>query len=252
MDTNEKGHMPAVGVNVQDRLLDAAEELFCEHGFDGTSVRDIAGAAGCNVASVNYYFGGKEKLYAEVWRRHLLRMRDMRIASIERVMSDTISKPTLEGLLRSYSRAFLEPLVEGEKSFRFVRLMAREMIERHLPKGMFVKEMILPVMTVLQKALVQICPGLEESEVQLVILSVVGQLMHVIAAETMFEQSGEPQVPRFDLSDVVEHIVAFSAAGIRAYAETKNSKLPPSPELRRTEPFVASAEKGKTQNGGKA
>jgi AcrR family transcriptional regulator len=222
-------------------LLDAAEELFCEHGFDGTSVRDIAGSAGCNVASMNYYFGGKEKLYAEVWRRHLLRMRDMRIASIERVMSDTISKPTLEGLLRSYSRAFLEPLVEGEKSFRFVRLMAREMIERHLPKGMFVKEMILPVMTVLQKALVQICPGLEESEVQLVILSVVGQLMHVIAAETMFEQSGEPQVPRFNLSDVVEHIVAFSAAGIRAYAETKNSKLNPPNGWRI-----------KTQNGGKA
>jgi len=45
--------------SVQDRLLDAAEELFCEHGFDGTSVRDLAAAAGCNVASVNYYFGGK-------------------------------------------------------------------------------------------------------------------------------------------------------------------------------------------------
>jgi hypothetical protein len=66
---------------------------------------------------------------------------------------------------------------------------------------------------------------LEESEVQLVILSIVGQLMHVIAAETMFEQSGELGVPRFGFSEIVEHIVAFSAAGIRAYAETKNSKL---------------------------
>jgi AcrR family transcriptional regulator len=211
--------------SVHDRLLDVAEELFCEHGFEGTSVRDIAGDADCNIASVNYYFGGKDKLYVEVWRRYLLRMRDMRIASIERVMSRTGGKPTLEELLRSYSNAFLEPLVEGEKRFRFVRLMAREMIDRHLPEGMFVKEMILPVMTVLQKALVQICPGLEESEVQLVILSVVGQLMHVIAAETMFEQSSELGVPRFGFSEIVEHIVAFSAAGIRAYAETKNSKL---------------------------
>jgi len=210
--------------SVQDRLLDAAEELFCEKGFDGTSVRDLAAKAGCNIASVNYYFGGKEKLYLEVWRRHLAGMRDMRIASVERVMSDTISKPTLEGLLRSYSRAFLEPLVEGEKSFRFIRLMAREMVDRHLPKGIFVEEMILPVMVALQKALMQICPGLKEEEARLTILSIVGQLMHVIAAKTMFEQVGGPQVPKLDLNEMVNHIVKFSAAGIRAYIETKNSK----------------------------
>jgi AcrR family transcriptional regulator len=220
--TDSGSHKP-----VQERLLDAAEELFCDKGFEATSVRDLASAAGCNIASVNYYFGGKDKLYVEVWRRHLLRMRDMRVASIERVMSESGGKPTLEELLKSYSNAFLEPLVEGEKSFRFIRLMAREMIERHLPEGMFVKEMIMPVMTALQKAILQICPGLNEPEVQLVILSIVGQLMHAVAAKTMFEQSGELGVPRFGLSEIVEHIVAFSAAGIRAYAEAKNSKLNP-------------------------
>jgi AcrR family transcriptional regulator len=208
--------------SVQERLLDAAEELFCEKGFEGTSVRDIASAADCNIASVNYYFGGKDKLYVEVWRRHLLQMRDMRIASIERVMSETGGKATLEELLRSYAIAFLEPLMEGEKSFRFIRLMAREMIDRHLPEGMFVKEMILPVMAALQKTLLQICPWLENGKARLVVLSVVGQLMHAVAAKTMFEQSGEPEAPKFDLSEIVEHIVAFSAAGIRAYAEEKS------------------------------
>ena len=61
---------------VRDRLLDSAEELFCEYGFDGASIRDIAASADCNIASVNYYFGGKEKLYQEVWRRHLMIMLD--------------------------------------------------------------------------------------------------------------------------------------------------------------------------------
>ncbi len=55
------------------------------------------------------------------------------------------------------------------------------------------------------------------------ILSIVGQLMHAVAAKTMFEQSGKPEVLKFDLSEIVEHIVAFSAAGIRAYAETKKT-----------------------------
>jgi len=79
MSTSDNPTVAGSDKPVQERLLDAAEELFCEHGFEGTSVRDIAAAAGCNIASVNYYFGGKEKLYLEVWRRHFNLMRQARI-----------------------------------------------------------------------------------------------------------------------------------------------------------------------------
>ncbi|MHC4555307.1 MAG: TetR/AcrR family transcriptional regulator, partial [Planctomycetota bacterium] len=55
--------------DARDRLLDAAEALFCEKGFEGVSVRELTATAGCNLAAVNYYFGGKEKLYTEMFRR---------------------------------------------------------------------------------------------------------------------------------------------------------------------------------------
>lgn len=45
------------------QILGAAEELFAEKGFDGTSVRDIAHLAGVNLAMISYYFGSKEKLF---------------------------------------------------------------------------------------------------------------------------------------------------------------------------------------------
>ena len=45
-------------------ILEVAERLFSEKGFDGTSVRDIAGQAGVNLAMISYYFGSKEKLMA--------------------------------------------------------------------------------------------------------------------------------------------------------------------------------------------
>ena len=206
---------------VQDRLVDAAEELFCEHGFDGASVRDIATAAQCNIASVNYYFGGKDKLYLEVWRRHLVVMRDTRIASIRNVMSQEGTEPTLENLLTSYANAFVEPLVDKRTSCRFMKLMAREMVDEHLPRNVLVDEMIIPVMTALQQALIRICPGLDGVKARLAILSVVGQLVHTICAETMLKHSDNPEMPKFDLTEVVKHIVKFSAAGIRAYAEEK-------------------------------
>jgi len=206
---------------VRDRLLDAAEELFCEHGFEGASIRDIAASADCNIASVNYYFGGKENLYEEVWHRHLITMRNSRIASIDKVMSQNQGQPRLEDLLRSYANAFIEPLVGESRKGWFIKLMSREMIDRHLPPNMFVEEMIIPVMTALQQALVKICPGLEESKARLAILSVIGQLIHTVGVKAMFEWTDNPDIPKFELTEVVNHIVKFSAAGIRAYAEEK-------------------------------
>jgi AcrR family transcriptional regulator len=47
----------------RSQILIAAEELFAEKGFDGTSVRDIAHLAGVNLAMISYYFGSKEKLF---------------------------------------------------------------------------------------------------------------------------------------------------------------------------------------------
>lgn len=46
----------------QLQIIQTAEKLFADKGFDGTSVRDIADDAGVNVAMISYYFGSKEKL----------------------------------------------------------------------------------------------------------------------------------------------------------------------------------------------
>jgi len=208
-DTNGRG--------VQDRLIEAAEELFCQRGYNDTSVRDIAAAADCNVASVNYYFGGKDSLYLEIWRRRLAQMRESRLASIDRVMSSG-GQPQLEELLRSHAVSFFEPLIEGDRQCRFINLMAREMIDPHLPREMFVAEMVNPVMSAMSKALMEICPWLNETTSGVVILLMVGQLIHAVCARELFEQSGQSDQFKLNLEDIVEHIVKFSAAGIRAYA----------------------------------
>ncbi|MBW7990989.1 MAG: TetR/AcrR family transcriptional regulator [Planctomycetes bacterium] len=207
---------------VRGRLLDSAEELFCEQGFEGTSVRDIAASAKCNIASVNYYFGGKEKLYREVWRRHLITMRDTRIASIDKVMSQNDGKPSLEELLKSFAEAFLGPLVDESRARRFCKLMAREMIDQHLPANMFVDNIITPTLAAMRGALVRACPGLDESKIPFVVFSIVGQLLHVLHVKAMFEQSDETALPKFDLAQAIDHIVKFSTAGIWAYVEEKS------------------------------
>ncbi len=216
VDRDTHGEVTEKGV--QDRLVEAAEDLFCRRGYNETSVRDIAANAGCNVAAVNYYFGGKENLYLEVWRRRLAFMRQTRLTSIEKVMS-TSTEPQLEDLLRSYAISFIEPLIDGSPKSRFVSLMAREMIDPHLPRDMYLKEMVAPVLDALGKALLRICPWLDQSNVSLVIFSVVGQmLMHTVCVKEMFEPSDHPELSKINLDTIVDHVVKFSAAGIRGYA----------------------------------
>jgi AcrR family transcriptional regulator len=202
--------------DVRKRLLDAAEKLFSERGFDNTSVRDITAEAKCNVAAVNYHFGNKEKLYADVWRNHLLLLRDRQIESIEKVMSESPGPPCLEDLLRSFAETFIGSLVDESRSSRLLKLMMREMIDRHLPPDVFADEVIKPTLGAMQKALTRTCPGLKESQVALIVLSIVGQLIHAIRIRTFFEQSEQKGLLNFDMAEMIEHIIEFSAGGIRA------------------------------------
>ncbi len=206
--------------NVKDRLLDAAEGLFCEQGFKGTSIRDIAASAGCNIASVNYYFGSKEKLYEKVWQRYLIPMRDARIASINKVISQAKAQPNLEDLLRSFADTFVGSMADTSRASRLSKLLAREYIDSHLPTNMFVNEVMTPTITAMHRALVKTCPDLDESKILLMVFSVVGQLVHLVHIKTMFEHGGDDlSMPIFDSDEAINHIVKFSAAGIRAYTD---------------------------------
>ena len=55
--------------STKERILNAAEALFAQHGFAGTSLRLVTGRADVNLAAVNYHFGSKENLVAEVFRQ---------------------------------------------------------------------------------------------------------------------------------------------------------------------------------------
>jgi hypothetical protein len=68
---------------------------------------------------------------------------------------------------------------------------------------------------------VKACPGLDESKVPLVVLSIVGQLVQLAHIKTMLEQVSDSGLPVFNLAEAIDHVVTFSAAGIQAYAEDK-------------------------------
>jgi AcrR family transcriptional regulator len=64
-------------IDKKDHILDVAEKVFSEHGFDGASTRMISGEANVNMAMLNYYFGSKEGLFIAVVERKITSFQDI-------------------------------------------------------------------------------------------------------------------------------------------------------------------------------
>jgi AcrR family transcriptional regulator len=64
-------------IDKKDHILDVAERVFSELGFDGASTRTISGEAGVNMAMLNYYFGSKEGLFLAVFNRKIRSFKDL-------------------------------------------------------------------------------------------------------------------------------------------------------------------------------
>ena len=83
------------------RILDSAERLFADKGYEGVSMRTIAAEAQVNLASIVYYFDSKEGVFLNVLKRHMQDIQEARYAAIKKIDEE----PSLEG----YIRAFIEP-----------------------------------------------------------------------------------------------------------------------------------------------
>ena len=205
--------------DTHERILSAAQKLFASKGYDATSVRDITADAGCNVASVNYHFGGKDNLYLETFRSMLNALRDRRIAVLDQLMEQDPA-PSLEEYLKTFADGFLDPLVGESRGHLFLGLVSREMMTPRLPREVFLDEFIGPLMERATSALAKFGPPLEPETARMCTMSLVGQLLHVLKTYHLFTGHERSNLMPERLADHVAHFVKFSAGGIRACADS--------------------------------
>jgi AcrR family transcriptional regulator len=102
----------------QERILDAAEEYFSEHGFDGVSIRDVATAAGVDTALLHYYFDTKKGLFDAVFRRRAEILNRMRIESINAYVAAMGDKVTVEGAVEAFTGPLFDLAAQGDPRWK--------------------------------------------------------------------------------------------------------------------------------------
>lgn len=129
------------GTQARLRLLRAALECFAAHGFNKTSTRQIAQAAGVNLAAINYYFGSKADLYRAVYTQLCEIASDSVDGGQQGLPAAQTGLPTqleagvtLLSVLQAFFRISLQPLKQSEAMRLSMRLHFREILE---PSGMF-------------------------------------------------------------------------------------------------------------------
>ncbi len=207
---------PACSDDTRQRLLDAAERLFAERGYDGTSMRALAERAGTSVSAANYHFGGKHALLREVLSLRLSPINAVRMQRIEAVEAEAAPGPApLEALIDAFLRPSFEAWAERDRQ--------GDPVDRHIsallhagPHDLMAElklELFGPLMRRLVDALERTLPDQSRDELRMGAGFMVGVLLHVLGGHLEIREQG---IDAVEDEEVLRRMVAFCAAGLRA------------------------------------
>lgn len=194
------------------RLLQAGRKVFAENGLKNATIRDICSMANANVASVNYHFGGKEKLYVAVLQDYIERENRRH----PRDLGVTPQSPP-EERLRVYVRSFLlQTLGDGiAENERLGKLLTQEFIEPSQHFGEIFERFCRPTHNLLLDIVRQMLPEAEETTVSRCASSIIGQcVLFDFAKEAITRMNPDLALKASNIENITDSIMQFSLGGI--------------------------------------
>ncbi len=205
-----------IGAATRERILDSAERLFVENGFDATSLRMITTDAGVNLASVNYHFHSKDALIEAVFARRIGPVNRRRLELLNACLEKAgEGPPPLEEIIR----AFIEPAIMlrlGPAGADVGRLFGRTYGGPSGTARRCFFEMMREIARPFTEAFRKAAPDLPQVELLWRIHFSIGVMAHTLAGADHLKTVSAGLCDLSDPESVIERIVAYVAAGIRA------------------------------------
>jgi AcrR family transcriptional regulator len=207
------------GSATKERILDAAEALFMEHGYEATSLRALSAAADVNLAAVNYHFGGKEALFEAVLRRRLDPMNAERVELLTRFEKAAAPGPVpceriLTALLIPALKLARDPKRGGRN---FLRLLGRAYADPAPFIRQFLSDRYATMIARFKSAFARALPHLPRRELSWRLHFIMGALSYTLAGTDVLRLIAELN-PTDTQNDelLLRRLAPFLLAGLTA------------------------------------
>jgi AcrR family transcriptional regulator len=198
------------------KLLDVAEELFAEKGFEAVSVRDITQAAKANVAAINYHFGSRDGLIAMVVVRHLVPVCEERLARLDAVEKRWAGKtPPLGEIIEAMLRPLLGQLRKSDLSERlFYKLIGRIFAQAGEGVPSSVEGLLVKTNDRFKKSFGKVLPTLSGEDLAWRIHFVSGGMIHMLSNYDSVQKLPAGSSAASAMEVALGRLIRFSAAGM--------------------------------------
>lgn len=199
--------------STKDRILGAAEELFAQFGFTGTSLRQVTSRADVNIAAVNYHFGSKENLVNEVFRRRMDEMSAQRLGALRAAVERHPGE--LEPILAAFVEPALAMAQDRHGGGAFVRVVARAYAEKNDRLRKFLSDHYGHVLREFAKAIAACVPGLSKEELYWRLDFLAGALTYAMADFGLIKRpAGVTEAAHRERA--ARELIRFAAAGFKS------------------------------------
>jgi AcrR family transcriptional regulator len=206
----------------RERLLDAGEQLFSEIGYHGSSVRNIASAAGLPFGLANYYFGTKQELFRQVVARRAAE----HTAAILGSMKDLLERcgdrrPTAEELILAYLQPVVDKVMRGGLGWRiYMKLIGRSLnMDQSQPFLRPLVDLYDPVRKEFVRIARFIFPDASEDSMQWACYLLHSCLIHVVSDGGSIDRLSGGRQKSADLDTLLTYMAPLFGAGFDRVAQ---------------------------------
>ncbi len=204
-------------MTTKNKILDAAEKLFADKGFNGTSLREITSQAEVNLAAVNYHFGSKKELIKAVMSRYMNEL-SPRLESALITICNEEKQPTLVEVFS----AFVEPLLalnqfKENGTSNFLQLLGRGYTDSQGFLRWFLTTRYPVVIDSFITAVHKAYPELSAEEMFWRLHFTMGTIVFTMSSSDALMDIAKNDFNKdIDIAGVIKQVIPYVAAGVGA------------------------------------
>src|ERR1700754_1808249 len=164
-----------------EQILDAAEDLFSQHGLYGVTLKDVAKRVGVHHTLLNYYFADKKALFDAVFSRRAVVTSERRMRALDEYEAACGGKPSVEGALRAFLDTDLDLYIQGGEGWKNYAALTAQVANTPEWGAQLMDQNFDPVVLRLIDLLKKALPGCSDKDVFWGYHFVTGSLMLTLA-----------------------------------------------------------------------